>query len=305
MKLVTREQWGARAPKTRQSISTVRGVGIHWVGPSQGKWSHDKCAGKVKGIQNFHMDSRGWADIAYSHLACPHGYIFEGRKWGTRTAANGTNDGNNYYHAICYLGGEGDPFTDAAKTAMREYILLHQSRYGNEVRPHSWFKATGCPGDVIRNWVETGYPAGGPTTSPACDDQIFKKGDSGPCVGEIQTLLVRHGYDVGTSGIDKVFGDDTHTAVWRFQRDNGLTSDAVVGPNTWEALRASLDPQSPVAPTPTTPESGGDDELANLSPEAQEFYEQMYKDLKRRDARPTSLGNVLDWLRALRASMLG
>lgn len=44
-----------------------------------------------------------------------------------------------------------------------------------------------------------------------------------------------------------------------------------------------------------------EDDMAKLSEEAQEFYEQMYEQLKRREARPTSLPNVLDWLRQIRS----
>lgn len=301
MNIVTRAQWGARPARTRTNISsTVKGVGIHWVGPKQGTWTHDKCDDKVRGIQNFHMDTNGWADIAYSHLLCPHGYIYEGRKWGTRTAANGTNDGNNYYHAICYIGGEGDPFTDEAKAALKGYVAEHKRLYGDEVRPHSWFKSTGCPGNVIRQWLADGMPS--TTTAPRpCDEQVLRRGDTGDCVKEAQNLLIQKGYDLGTWGADGDFGSTTETRVREFQTASGLTSDGIIGPATWRALRAT---SAPPEPTPEPTPVGGDDELAELTPEAQRFYEEMYQDLKRQDARPTSLGHVLRWMRALRQSML-
>lgn len=244
MKLVKRDTWGARKPRNRSAISSnVKGVGIHWVGPGMGTWTHDKCAGKVRGIQNFHMDANGWSDIAYSHLACPHGYIFEGRKWGVRTAANGTNTGNTYYHAICYLGGQGDPFTEEAKAAIREYVERHQSIYGDEVRPHSWFKSTGCPGDVIRKWIADGLPlADAPLAPVICDEQILKRGDYNDCVKEAQQLLLDKGYDLGVWGADGDFGETTETRVIKFQRTEGLTVDGIIGSNTWEALRAESAP---------------------------------------------------------------
>lgn len=308
MNVVTRAQWGARPPRTRTNISSnVKGLGIHWVGPKQGTWTHDKCAGKVRGIQTFHMDSRGWADIAYSHLVCPHGYIYEGRKWGTRTAANGTNEGNTYYHAICYLGGEGDPFTPEAKAALKSYVAEHRKIYGDAVRPHSWFKATGCPGNVIRQWIADGMPASGTTPAPApsvpCEEQVLRLGSKGDCVKLAQNHLIKKGYNLGTWGADGDFGTTTENAVKQFQTDNNLTVDGIVGPRTWFELKAEAAPSpTPVNPTPIEP--GGDDELAELTPEAQRFYEEMYQDLKRQDARPTSLGHVLRWMRALRQSML-
>jgi len=108
------------------------------------------------------MDSRGWADIAYNWVVCPHGYTFEGRGWGKRSAANGTNNCNSIYHAVCYLGGEGDPFTEPAKGQFVAVRDAWNGRYGRQavVVPHSSCVATACPGDTIRNWIKSGLPGG-------------------------------------------------------------------------------------------------------------------------------------------------
>ena len=55
-----------------------------------------------------------------------------------------------------------------------------------------------------------------------------------------QELLIKLGYDVGSSGADGKFGNKTREAVMAFQRDNGLNADGVVGPLTWDALEAAL-----------------------------------------------------------------
>lgn len=127
-----------------------------------GSFSHDKCAGKVRTIQNFHMDTRGWADIAYNFLVCPHGYVFEGRGWGKRSAANGTNACNEAYHAVCYLGGDGDPFTTEAKGGFKAVRDAWQTRYGRsaQVIPHSNCVSTACPGNDIRQWISSGLGGG-------------------------------------------------------------------------------------------------------------------------------------------------
>src|SRR5687767_4703415 len=120
MNFVSRAQWGARPPRSTSRIGAPYWVALHWEGPKMGwPWDHSQCAAKVRSIQKFHMDSRGWADIAYSALYCGHGYVFEGRGLGKRTAAQGTNSGNDHYYALCYLGGENDGFPEAAKTAGR------------------------------------------------------------------------------------------------------------------------------------------------------------------------------------------
>lgn len=157
MRLVSRSQWGARAPRstTRLDLPAVRGFAVHWEGPHMGAFAHTECAAKVRGVQRFHMDTRGWTDIAYSFLVCPHGFVFAGRGWNSRTAANGTNDGNARYWAACYLGGEGDPFTALAKEAYGSLFAEGHRRVqsATAVRPHSFFKPTACPGDEIRRWI--------------------------------------------------------------------------------------------------------------------------------------------------------
>lgn len=113
-----------------------------------------------------------------SFVACPHGYVFEGRGWGVRTAAQGTTFGNDHYHAACHLGGAGDPFGDPARHAFRDVFDEARHRYprGTEIRPHSNFRATECPGDAIRAWVAAGAPRPGvpPVTSPEEDDDMPK-----------------------------------------------------------------------------------------------------------------------------------
>jgi hypothetical protein len=68
----------------------------------------------------------------------------------------------------------------------------------------------------------------------------LRKGDKGQAVMELQTLLMKLGYDLGSYGVDGDFGKDTEAAVRRFQRDHGLTVDGVVGPQTRAALEAAV-----------------------------------------------------------------
>ncbi len=123
-----------------------------------GVFSHATCAGRVKSIQNYHMDTQGWADIAYNFLVCPHGYVFEGRGVGKRSAANGDTPSNSASYAICYLSGEGDAFTDEAKTAINEVALLLVPAGPLWKRHRDWV-ATACPGNEISSWVAAGHPA--------------------------------------------------------------------------------------------------------------------------------------------------
>jgi hypothetical protein len=122
-----------------------------------GSFSHSSCAGKVRGIQAFHKNSRGWADIAYNAVVCPHGYVFEGRGPGVTSAANGNTQTNGDWYAVCYLGGEGDGFTSEGKAGFVEAVqwLRSDGKAGPRVNGHRDHKATACPGDEIYAWLKT------------------------------------------------------------------------------------------------------------------------------------------------------
>ena len=64
----------------------------------------------------------------------------------------------------------------------------------------------------------------------------LRKGSKGKAVKECQTLLEKHGYSVGSCGIDGKFGKDTLAAVKAFQKDHGLEVDGIVGPITRKEL---------------------------------------------------------------------
>ena len=64
----------------------------------------------------------------------------------------------------------------------------------------------------------------------------IRRGSKGEDVTYVQTILAGLGYDLGTAGIDGVFGRKTEEAVKAFQRENGLNADGVVGPLTYQAL---------------------------------------------------------------------
>ena len=119
---------------------------------------HRDCAARVRAIQRYHMEVKGWLDIAYNHLFCRHGYVFAGRGFGARSAANGTAEANDEYFAVCFLGddsvGRAD-VTPAARRALRQLIREYRRRYraAQQVRPHSDFYATACPGDELRTLI--------------------------------------------------------------------------------------------------------------------------------------------------------
>ena len=66
--------------------------------------------------------------------------------------------------------------------------------------------------------------------------RTLRKGMTGVDVKSLQQLLFAKGYSVGSAQDDGDFGEKTEGAVLRFQEDNDLDKDGVVGINTFKKL---------------------------------------------------------------------
>ena len=83
-------------------------------------------------------------------------------------------------------------------------------------------------------------PEPAPEPEPAKKPTV-RRGSRNAYVKELQTGLMKLGYNLGICGIDGDFGSATEKAVREFQRDHGLTQDGVCGPKTWSALQEAVD----------------------------------------------------------------
>src|SRR5687767_13339782 len=80
--ICVRACWGARAPACQPGniAALTRAIVHHTAGT--GDWTTDYEGGKsrVRGIQNYHIDSAGFCDISYHFLVNAGGHIYEGRQ---------------------------------------------------------------------------------------------------------------------------------------------------------------------------------------------------------------------------------
>ncbi len=161
---VSRDEWGARTRGSGTTqINPTEGVTVHyegdgWVWP----WDHSTCDDKVRAMQAYHMDIRGWSDIAYNYLGCPHNYCYEGRGYDRRSSANGNEYANSVSFAVQAMWGEraGAKVPDNLKRAVRFVIDLLRSKGGasSKLHGHRDWKSTSCPGDELYEWVKQGCP---------------------------------------------------------------------------------------------------------------------------------------------------
>lgn len=165
---VSRSEAGLAQPDSRSTnITPGRGGCVwHWIGVKQNITSHSQCAGVWRSIQNHHMNTNGWVDVAYTFGVCPHGYIFAGRGALVRTAANGTNEGNQYYYAICAFLGPGNSPSEKMMMAILSGTLelRREGGAGDRILPHGDLTGSSCPGPDLspaaRDWDNRDIPTG-------------------------------------------------------------------------------------------------------------------------------------------------
>jgi hypothetical protein len=165
----SRGTWGANAASCTPSYCNTTHVAMHHTASASeyASTSWSQCAANVKATQVYHMVTRGWCDIGYNYLICPHGDIFEGRGGGdnVRGAHDGYNCGSmgvsmmGYFHA---------PYNHTLTTAMKDSFVelaawkcdqqninpLGSSWYAglgaveNNLYGHRDVSSTACPGDL-------------------------------------------------------------------------------------------------------------------------------------------------------------
>lgn len=233
LNIVTRSQWGARWGRGGTNVTPGRGgCAAHYNGGAIGRGDHSACAARVRGIEDFHSrptsrGGRGWNGIAYNYLICEHGYVYEGRGWGRRSAAQGSNTGNQNFLAIMFLMGGSQTMTAAMRTAGRLLILHLRSRgAGSQVRPHSFFSSTSCPGNPVRSWISAGTPGGGVALPNPGGG-----GDAPRSTSSIQEAVNTLGYTPPLT-VDGDYGPLTTAGVHWAQGVIGATQDGVWGAET-------------------------------------------------------------------------
>lgn len=154
-----RSEW--RAAPTRGNVTAMRPVTSitlhHSAMPAPGS-SVASVASHLRGIQAFHVEERGWADVGYHFLVDPSGRVWEGRSlaWQGAHAGGDNNIGNV---GVCLLGDfERQRVPRAQLQAAEELIGSLRGRFGvprSRVVTHREWNAGGtqCPGEYLQRAV--------------------------------------------------------------------------------------------------------------------------------------------------------
>ena len=168
--VVTRSQWGARArscgPTHRPNRLTIH----HTVTPNNDSMS---MPARMRQIQAFHIDSRGWCDVGYHFLIGQDGKVYQGRMENV-LGAHAANDNSNNV-GISFIGTYTSTAPSSAVLDAGARIIKAMGRtYGitldrTRIKGHRQVGTTdtSCPGDALYNRLQNLIDRAKGTTTPA------------------------------------------------------------------------------------------------------------------------------------------
>ncbi|WP_433442438.1 peptidoglycan recognition protein family protein [Nonomuraea sp. CA-141351] len=239
--LVLRRDWNARAPRGDYTqLDSTNGVKVHYTGGRVDPGivsDHAGCVALVRSIQTFHMDGNGWIDIGYSFVSCPHKKVFEGRGLHHLPAANGPGLNTGHYAVLGLVGNSGlvrppDGVLHAILDAVQ--YVRDEGNAGKEIKGHRDGYSTDCPGEPLYEWIRRGAPRPGRTTpaAPPFPGRLltYPPVTQGDDVRTWQARMKRRGWALT---VDGAYGAESRDVCRRFQRQQGVADDGIVGPETW------------------------------------------------------------------------
>jgi hypothetical protein len=252
--------WGARPNSRIVNVVNQRPVKIlvhHTATPNVEDLSREAADRLARGIQNFHMDRRGWLDSGQHFTISRGGFVLEGRRRSLEALRSGRKQveaahctGQN----LVSIGIENEGiYTDTGPPGplwdrLREMCAYVCSKYGiapTEIFGHRDFKDTLCPGDVLYGMLprlrdEVGgllgqRPEG--ASVRAASWPLLRMPRAGAPVLAAQHLLRAAGHD--DVAPDGEFGPLMASSVRRFQTEHGTEEiNGLVGGESWPLLVA-------------------------------------------------------------------
>jgi len=230
---------------------------IHWGGTTNPGDSDNTLEEQIayemsilRGWQRYHIDTRGWTDIAYSYAVGNSGmrYRLRGENRAGATRGDYEGDGipeNEEARALVWIGGQGHTPSDAAYAAMGSMVDPSMP-----VILHFEVRQTACPGPDWaawrdrQGWEDDGVPVPPPTGEykmRTLRNGAGSRNSRDASVAAAQRAMTLKGHrDDNTAdnkcGADGIFRSGTERQVKNFQQANGLVIDGTVGDATWMAI---------------------------------------------------------------------
>ncbi|MCU0698426.1 MAG: N-acetylmuramoyl-L-alanine amidase [Myxococcaceae bacterium] len=148
--ILSRAAWGARAPTCSSPTTPYRAAIHHSVSPTNDSLSAEQ---RLRQIQSFHMDSRGYCDVGYNYLMTRDARVWTGR--GATVLGGHAANANTGNVGICVVGTyTTDQPTPQQMCAGAGFLAWVHSTYNvplnrTAMRGHREYGQTACPGDAL------------------------------------------------------------------------------------------------------------------------------------------------------------
>lgn len=157
LKIYSRADWGAKAPRCASGSMTPNRATIHHtVTPTNDSMTPQA---RLRQIQSFHQNSRGWCDIGYNYLVSRDGRVWRGR--GAETIGAHVANANTGNVGISVMG----TYTSTAPTENQMCQIaklvrrLHEDFSGialnrTDIKGHRQQGSTECPGNALYSRID-------------------------------------------------------------------------------------------------------------------------------------------------------
>lgn len=178
-------------------------------------------------------------DGTYGHVAI---YI-DGKnyydQWKGRVARLANNSVSSSRKILGYLRLKGNRKPDEVDTPTNSVYTVRKgdnlskiaNQYNTTYQELARYNNISNP-----NIIRVGQKINIPSAKKYNLTRLLKNGSRGNDVKELQKRLRELNYNIGKWGVDGIAGTDTINAVKRYQRNNGLVADGIVGLRTAHAL---------------------------------------------------------------------
>lgn len=155
LRVHSRADWGARAPRCASGSMNPRRATIHHsVTPTNDSMSPQA---RLRQIQSFHMNTRGWCDIGYNYAISRDGRVWRLR--GPTTVGAHVANANTGNIGVLVVGTYTSQSANAAQLCGAAKLLrrLHEaydiSLARSNIKGHRQYASTACPGNVLYNQI--------------------------------------------------------------------------------------------------------------------------------------------------------
>ncbi len=224
-------KWAADSHWFTQYSGAKREKALYWRAHADRVWDCNGLAeGLYKGYAGRNIDTR--ARYNYAQWCDPKGTGMIPAKYRVPGAAVFWGATASDIHHVAFLYRP----VDAGKPRGNWYLIEARGVMYGVVETKLYSRKPDFWGLMTKYFDYAGIQAQGLHLG----DRTLRNGCEGEDVRQLQTDLIRLGYDCGRWGADGDFGDGTELALKAFQRDHGLEDDGACGKRTVAALQTAL-----------------------------------------------------------------